>query len=324
MAWLKRREPPEGGSPIVTSRELWSLLCTVCLATKWLDSSGVEGIYQVSLQLSQSAAKTVLSAARMTAFREFFKAADDQQCLGAMLWHHDVSAALWPLVGWVELALRNRTHYALSMLHGGLPSRAWYGGGPQDMRLRLRLRRRIDDMLGARSEAGDKFINGVDDFVAETTFGLWLEVLYELAPDRRFRYCRLAMPGHEALNDKAAWAVPGRTWVPVLRRLERHKTFRDRIAHHAPLWKVAFERQPGGASMLPSGPGALIQALRREASAMRRTLEEMDPGLTGVWSSARGATFCRLTTMAALGAYMGRSPGRSPVPVDRVAPPCIV
>lgn len=262
--------------------------------------------------LSQASFGTSLSMARLAAFRKFFKAADDLECLGAMMWHQEVAAALWPLLGWVEVAFRNRAHYALSMLHGGMPSRPWYAGGPQDMRLRLRLRRRVDELLASRDEAGDLLIQGADAFVAETTFGFWIEVLYELAPDRRFRFCRMAMPGLEALQRKAAWASPALTWLPLVRRLERHKIFRDRIAHHAPLWRVSFEPEQRDGSILPSGPGALLQALRKEATALQRTLQDLEPGLLGMWGDSRRAAFLRLTTLATVAAYMG-SPGKGPL-----------
>lgn len=176
------------------------------------------------------------------------------------------------------------------------------------MRLKIRVQRKIDDILNLKDEGGASLVNSIDDFISETTFGIWVEVLYELHADRRYRFCKMAFPGYPILQDKAAWTAPQRTWQPLIRRLERHKAFRDRVAHHGPLWKIPFEPQAGATPILPSGPGAFIQSLRKEASALRTTIEEMEPGLSDFWDGAPKDAFQHLTTLARLHEYMGRAP----------------
>lgn len=252
----------------------------------------------------------------MALYCNFFNTQTDRECLGAYLWHQTVSASLWPLLSLVEVAFRNRAHYALSTLHGNTPSRAWYGGGRNDMRLKMRIQRRIDDLLNLKDASGAPLVRSIDNFISETTFGLWVEVLYEVAPDRRYRFAKLAFPGYSLLADKTTWVAPQITWMPILSRLERHKSYRDKIAHHGPLWKIPFEPKLGDASILPLSPGALIQSLRKEATALRATLCDMEPGLSDFWDGVPNAAFMTLTTMASLQGHMGRPIPEAPALSD--------
>jgi hypothetical protein len=258
--------------------------------------------------LTQNAAERCMSSARMGLYKNFFGAGTDRECMGAMMWQQAASAALWPLLSLVEVVFRNRTHYGLSMLHGGVSTRAWYGGGSNDMRLKVRLQRKIDDLLNLKDASGLTLVNSVDDFISETTFGLWIEALYELHADRRFRFTKMAFPGYSVLADKSAWTAPARSWVPLINRLERHKAYRDIVAHHGPLWKVPFEPMAGATAILPASPGALIQALRKEATALRTTVEEMEPALVDFWDGPPSTSFLQLTTIATLEGYLGRRP----------------
>jgi len=252
----------------------------------------------------------------MWLYQTFYGAQNDRETFGAMFWHQSIGAALLPLVAMVEIAFRNRMHHALSMLHGGQASGPWYGGGRNHMRLKTRIQRRIDDLWNLKDDAGHRLIQSVDDFISESTFGLWIEVAYELQPDRRYRFCKLVIPGYPLLADRAAWTAPGRSWMPLVRRFERHKAFRDCIAHHRPLWKIPFEPAVGVSSILPSGPGALLLSLRHQATALRASLEQMEPGLVDFWDGPRRVAFDQLTTLASLHASMGRSHPPPPAAAD--------
>jgi hypothetical protein len=249
-----------------------------------------------------------VSPARMALYRGFFAAQTDRESLGALLWHQRVGAALWPLLGIVEVAFRNRTHYALSMLHGGVSSRAWYGAGSNDMRLKLKLQRKFDDLQNLKDEAGQALVKSIDDLISETTFGIWIEALYELPFDRRYRFSKLALPGYPPLGNKGIWGAAHLTWMPLIARLERHKTYRDRVAHHGPLWKISFNAPPGTAARLPNTPQEFMQSLHTEESALRTTAIEMEPGLADFWDGDPRTHFYTLTTSESLDAAMGRAP----------------
>lgn len=245
-----------------------------------------------------------ISPARMQLYSAFFKCQASERCLGAMLWHQSIAAALWPLICTVELVFRNRTHYALSMLHGGVASRQWYAGGPNDMKLKVGVRAKLDKYMGLQDEAGNALIATVDDFVAYSTFGIWLDVLRELHQDRRHRLAKLVFPGYGPVAEKDKWVAPKHTWLPLLQRFERHKAFRDCIAHHGPLWKIPFVPQADSPPVMPSGPGALLLSLRREATELATSVAEMDPNLAGFWEGPPRDAFLALTTLESLKGYM--------------------
>lgn len=256
--------------------------------------------------LTPNAAELCFSSARLGSYQRFFHAKTDRETLGAHMWHQTVSASLWPLIGMVEVVFRNRAHRALSQLHGGVPSRAWYGAGPQDMRLKG-LQSKVDDILNQTDDAGNHVVNTIDEFIAETTFGLWVHVLQQLDANRRYRFCSIAFPNYPPVKGKTAWIAPLNTWMPLIKRMEGHRAFRNRIAHHAPLWTIPYLTAPGAASILPSGPGALIQSLRQQASTLRTTIEDMEPNLADFWDGEPKQAFMNLTTVAMIEKAMGKA-----------------
>lgn len=270
--------------------------------------------------LTSNAAELCFSPARLGSYQRFFHAKTDRETLGAHMWHRTVSASLWPLIGMVEVVFRNRAHRALSQLHGGVPSRAWYGGGPQDMRLKG-LQSRVDDILNRTDDAGNNVVNTIDEFIAETTFGLWVHVLQQLDTNRRYRFCLTAFPSYPLVKDKGAWIAPVKTWMPLIKRLESHRAFRNRIAHHAPLWTVPYLPGPDGSSILPSGPGALILSLRQQASMLRATIEDMESNLADFWDGEPKQAFMNLTTVAMIDKAMGKAaPPESTLAATPVVP----
>lgn len=265
-------------------------------------------------------ARACLSVARMSAYRDFFNADSDRECLGAILWHQAVAGAIWPLVSFVEVSLRNRAHQQLSFLFGGSKSRTWYGGQRNDMRLRVRTQQKIDELCTRQDDAGQRAVLSIDDFIAETTFGIWVEVLEQLDHNQRFKFARFVFPAYPPVQNSAAWVAPKNTWQPLINRLARHKSFRDRIAHHSPLWKHSYAPRDGDPYILPTSPGAALQSLRKEMHALKTTLTEMDPGMVDFWDATEHEKlFLSLTTMATLQRYMGVAAPAAAAPEGGVA-----
>lgn len=257
--------------------------------------------------LSAANCQLSLSPARMGAFHAHFKTTSDRECLGAMMWHHAIASSAWPLISVVEICLRNRSHHAMSALYGNVKSREWYRGGPNDMRLKGGIQGRITELLCRTDDAGNKVVNSIDEFIAATTFGTWVGVLQQLPSDRRFRFTKMAFPEYPMLLDKQAWTAPAKTWLPLIERLERHKSFRDRIAHHAPIWNFPYAPHEGEKRIKPASAGATIISLRQEIQHLRTSLVEMEPGLVDFWDgTAQQEALETLTTLASLNHYMGR------------------
>lgn len=246
-----------------------------------------------------SAIETALSPARLTPYRTFFKAARDSEVLGAFQWNQTVSAALWPLVSLVELSLRNRLHTCMSNMFGASASNDWYLG--KRLKMSASATRKISDVLSSVDVTGAPICPSVDDVVAAMSFGFWVEVLRLVPQDRRWRVTKAVFPHYGPAADKALWVAPGTTWVPLIGRLERHKSFRDRLAHHRPLWRWRYFPNPGSALLTPGSPGAAMTGIRQEAAHFEQTLAEMDKSLLLLWKgSLSQRIFASLTTSVGL------------------------
>jgi hypothetical protein len=244
------------------------------------------------------------SSARIRAFQTFFKAENQAQCLGALIWHQHVAAAMWPLISHVEVALRNRLHTTLSGMYSG----TWYAGNRNSMVLQPRLQNKADERLNALDEWGKPCVRSPDDFVAAMSFGFWVEVLRQIQVNRRYKFVEATFPNYAALADRKLWSSATAAWIPLLRRIEKHKRVRDQIGHHASLWNVKYSVRDGEPPRVPKSPGGMMLALRQEVASLRQTLLDMDKTLIRVWDDTLFQhAFMQLTTTNGLYYYMHRT-----------------
>lgn len=251
-----------------------------------------------------SVVRDTFSIARISAFHAFFKAESQAQCLGALVWHQSVAAATWPLICLVEVSLRNRLHGCLSRMYAG----PWYAGARNSMPLQSKLQSKANELLSATDEAGQSRVGCPDDFIAAMPFGFWVEVLRQVHVNRRYRLVEAVFPNYGPLQDKKSWVNASKTWVPLLQRIERHKRIRDQIGHHTPLWNIRYTVRENEPPRVPKSPGAMMLALRQEASSLRQTLLDMDASLVRLWDGTFfQQAFLQLTTTNGLYHYMHRS-----------------
>lgn len=245
------------------------------------------------------ALESALSQARLSPYRTFFKCTRDNEVLAAFQWNQTVASAMWPLVSLVELSLRNRLHGCFSQLYGGSTSNDWYMG--HRMPMSASASRKVTDVLAAKDARGQPLCQSVDDVVASVSFGFWIEVLRGIPGNRRWRVTKSVFPGYGPVADKTLWVAPAATWMPLLNRLERHKAFRDRLAHHRPLWRWRYAPNPGAPLAVPTSPGAAMTSLRQEVAHLEKTLSEMDAALLQFWRhSLPHRIFNSLTTTIGL------------------------
>lgn len=262
--------------------------------------------------------RQALSSPRLSLFQSFFKTASDEATLGAFLWHEAVRASLLPLLGLVELVLRNSIHTALSQLVDRVPSTPWYDAShPRAIPLAGAARRSADDLLRKTDDDGRRIVQSPDDFVANATFGFWIEVMRQLEKGRRYRLAQTMFPGYAALKQPTDWrtSVP---WDALVHRLRQHKIFRDWVAHFRPLWKWKYLDGVTGRLLTPVSPGAAMMSLRQEMSRMVTTLHEMNPSFTALWSGTFSHRhFFQLTTTKALFHFQRQACGREPLSETR-------
>ena len=143
----------------------------------------------------------------------------DEGALARYLWNVELSEALGPLLGAVEVALRNRLHDALQA-HTGRPD--WYHAPglllPVD-------RQTVQNTEAALARSGKRSAGHI---VAALTFGFWTTLL--------------SRPYHRLWQQTIGAVVPGapgrfRQRKRVYERLDRIRRLRNRVVHHEPIWR---------------------------------------------------------------------------------------
>lgn len=245
--------------------------------------------------------RQALSGPRLALYQSFFKTGTDESTLGAYLWHEAVRASLVPLIGLIEVVLRNTVHHALSQQADRMASAAWYDPShPRAIPLAGAARRQADELMSITDADGRRVVQTPDDFVANATFGFWVEVMRQLERGRRYRLAQAMFPGYAAQTQPADWKTSA-PWDSIVGRVKQHKIFRDWIAHLHLLWTWKHRDATTGQLRQSGSPGAVMMALRQEMSRMVTTLDDVNPSFKTLWmGSFSQAHFFMLTTTRAL------------------------
>lgn len=146
------------------------------------------------------------------------------------VWNIEVSAAFWGPISGVEIAFRNALHAALTQHLG----REDWWNDPAVPEADVEKARKTEKMLRRQRRR----IKGAppptpDDVVAELSFGFWSGILH--GPTR-------ALEQHKYWHTCLHSAFPHWTYIPgargreaFLRRVEKLRKFRNRVAHHEPV-----------------------------------------------------------------------------------------
>lgn len=184
-----------------------------------------------------------LSHARLSNYRSFFGAASNAELLGLYQWNDDLSAVLFRTVSLVEVVLRNRFHYAMSLRYGsagGHGSKDWYDHVALDAHAKSKI-------LGiTHTKQGQQHVPRIptpspDDVVSGLTFGFWPHLL-DLKKDMTNQLVNWGailvdvLPGHRQ-QQPTHWAKQKHRDA-FFARLDLCNELRNRIAHHEPIWKL--------------------------------------------------------------------------------------
>jgi len=171
--------------------------------------------------ISWAAATRGLSEARLTAYRTH-PAEPFEVVLGRYRWNAELSMALYPALGLLEVTLRNTLHRAVAGLHG---TDAWYDLGPGVLaeweqksvalaKDELRKQRKPD-------EPGR--------VVAELNLGFWVSLLSTNYEQRLWpKLLKTAFPYLPRST---------RTRATVAGRFQEIRRLRNRVSHHEPIYK---------------------------------------------------------------------------------------
>lgn len=185
----------------------------------------------------------ILSAPRLAAYHEFFKPASSPQLLGYYLWAQALSAAVHPLIGILEVVLRNAIHQSLSLQCSKEACRSytWYDKATAGaLSLRGKSLDKVNEFLFTTDRNGNALRNEPqptpDKVVSELSFGFWpniMESLNERYAAKTFLQVFSLHP-HSKLRH---WSFQENR-EPLVLRLKRLQSMRNRVCHFEAMWKL--------------------------------------------------------------------------------------
>ncbi|MDR2215918.1 MAG: hypothetical protein LBE59_08770 [Nevskiaceae bacterium] len=190
---------------------------------------------------------TLISNERMSSYQSVFHPANDVQLMGVYLWNAHVCGVLYPLIGAVEIALRNAINHALLADLGGF----WWAGAklrycssPSGAEVPYPVQAVRENFAKAtRSYVVEQrrrhAVRGNvrphhDGVIAKTEFSTWEFLLYP-----EFMGRGLIWPKYLSSVFRGPWPVSeaGAMLLHVRRLVATLREFRNRLFHHEPAWK---------------------------------------------------------------------------------------
>jgi len=185
--------------------------------------------------------ENVISKPRLDSYRGYFRVKSVDEAIGLYMWNCELSACFSTLLSFFEISLRNNVHRAMSQFYtrGTSNSSHWYD------RIHASLKpgtaSKIEEV---RNEGPPKRRTprrpapSPDEIVSRVSFGFWPGVLATVDPVNADQILPNIFPHHPLNANPADWKVPG-TRKNALAFLYELNEFRNRLAHHEPLWKFA-------------------------------------------------------------------------------------
>jgi hypothetical protein len=195
-----------------------------------------------------SSFERAISKPRLDSYKGYFRTRSLEEAIGLYMWNTELSASLSNLLSLFEITLRNQVHRAMSLRYS--PSKAqqsfaWYNtirkNLPNDTQGKIDkvLKVKIKGVWVPRTP-----VPGPDEVVSRVTFGFWPAILSHI--DARITYADVVFPqifpNHPLSANPADWLVVAQR-KSALNYIYEINSFRNRIAHHEPLWK--FPAVPG-------------------------------------------------------------------------------
>ena len=182
----------------------------------------------------------MLSSPRLDPYRQTFKPVNDEELLGAYQWSQAVSTSLHPLLGLLEVILRNAIHRSLSMQCSDQANNSfpWYDKTAHNHGVSLRGKSlaKVDALL---KEGEPPIRKGVqptpDQVVSRLSFGFWPNVMDELNHRYGPKTFTDVFPNHPHSKPRH-WSVPANKAQAVL-RLKKLQDLRNRVCHFEAIWK---------------------------------------------------------------------------------------
>lgn len=187
----------------------------------------------------------ILAPARISRYRSFLKLTSHEQVYRAYCWNYAISAAVFPILGCVEMHLRDAVHKVLTAKYGPAgavnpTAHPWYDWTQlSHYPLQSKSYDDVYNLLYVKKTGARRVPQPTtDDVVASLTFGFWTNLLRTFTPVQAPRIIPAVFPNHHVIT-------PGQWGNTTVREaLNKHlrvaNDFRNRVAHHEPLFKFRY------------------------------------------------------------------------------------
>jgi len=227
--------------------------------------------------------ESVISKPRLDSYRGYFQARTLDEAIGLYMWNTELSASFSTLISLFEVALRNQVHRAMSLHYsnGASASIHWYDRiyGSLKPATKSKIEEVRHEWVG-RTRRLRNPQPSADEIVSRVSFGFWPGILSTI--DRRVNYADKIYPAifpHHALSATPTdWLDHGNR-TAALAFIYELNTFRNRLAHHEPLWKFAALHDQAGRLTHPSTTTlqGSIARFNRLLSLIDAALQAMTP-----------------------------------------------
>lgn len=186
-----------------------------------------------------------LAPARIARYRSFLKLSSNEEVYRAYAWNYAISAMVFPLLGCVEMHLRDSIHRVMSQKYVSAGFAGHHGYPWYDDSLVMHYpftgdaKGSIDAILCDKKTKLRKAPQPTtDDVIASLTFGFWTNFFRTLSPVMAPQIIPKVFPNHPILNPNQ-WGKKDKRHQLGL-HLQVANRFRNRVAHHEPLFKFRF------------------------------------------------------------------------------------
>lgn len=228
-----------------------------------------------------------LASPRVSSYKTFLKLHSPEEVYRAYCWNYAISAAVFPLLGSVEMHLRDSVNKAMSGWRaspgsGSTSNPTWYDPASSNhYPLTGQAATSIKGLL--EHSKTRKRLNPqppVDDVIASLTFGFWTTLIRAYTPVEAPSILPKIFPNHPIKNPKFWGSQANRTALGA--KLRVANDFRNRIAHHEPLFKFRYNNK------YPTKPAIGLSNLRACVAECLEISEWVDAGgvlalKTSIW-----------------------------------------
>lgn len=223
----------------------------------------------------------LISKPRLRSYKSYFKTQSIDEAIGLYMWNCELSTCFSALLSFFEVALRNNIHRTMSQFRsrGTSNSYHWYDGSNGIIgSLDSSIASQIDDVRHEGYGSKRKLRNPAptpDEIVSRVSFGFWPGVLSAVKPWELPN----VFPFHPLNCNRSNWNDNKKRTV-ALAPIYEIKDFRNRVAHHEPLWKfsAAEDRTNNSIVKLPASNNLAdsLNRFKRFLSLFDGTMKSMN------------------------------------------------